>query len=112
MTDSGQVPRLPKGPIEVVYAFILGFVPQGLIAVEKPDGRIFLPGGVVEGLGEPPVSSEGSHFLPLRFHVRQQTGLELVAISDAVVVQLFEGELGSSMSLGSSHGRAHGRLPL
>jgi hypothetical protein len=91
--------RLPKGKIEVVYEFLLGFVPNVVVAIER-DRKWYLPGGVVEGLGEPTGCTDGQHFQPLVSHVKKQTGLDLVGISKEVIaVSIFEGELGPSVSV-------------
>lgn len=90
--------KLPKGKIEVVYGFILGFNPNLVVAIES-GGKWRLPGGVVEGVGEPSGSSDGQHFKPLVCHIKNQIGLDLVGISPAVAVKMFEGELGASVSV-------------
>lgn len=89
---------LPKGKVEVVYAFILGFTPDIVIAIES-GGKYRLPGGVVEGIGEPSGCTDGQHFQPLVWHVKEQTGLDLVGISRGIAVRIFEGELGPSVSV-------------
>jgi hypothetical protein len=90
--------RLPKGKIEVVYGFILGFIPNTVIAIES-GGKWRLPGGVVEGAGEPSGCKDGQHFQPLVWHVKEQTGLDLVGISRGIAVSIFDGELGPSVSV-------------
>jgi hypothetical protein len=90
--------RLPKGKIRVVYGFVLGFLPDTVIAIEG-NGQCRLPGGVVEGLGEPTGSTDGQHFQPLAWHVKEQTGLDLTEISNGTGVSIFEGESGPSVSV-------------
>ena len=60
--------RLPKGKIVVVYGFVLGFLPNTVIAVRQGDDW-FLPGGAVEGPGTPAGTDDGQHFRALASHV-------------------------------------------
>jgi hypothetical protein len=73
---------------QVVYGFVLGLHPNTVLGIEREDGW-YLPGGVVEGRGTPdgapiPESEycgDPVRFAPLAWHVKQQTGLDLVGLS-------------------------------
>ena len=99
--------RLPEGKIVVVYGFLLGFLPNTVIAVRQGDDWL-LPGGAVEGPGTPEGTDDGQHFRALAWHVARQTGLELMGLSNAIAVSIFEGELGPSVAVlyvGSARGK-------
>jgi hypothetical protein len=75
----------PQERIVRVHAYIAGFLPDLVVGFQK-DGNWYLPGGVVEGnpfkANFPHTSQE--HFYPLANYVKQQTGLVLTGLSDAL----------------------------
>jgi hypothetical protein len=80
-----------------VYGYVLGFEgsPRAVIGVQC-GGEWLLPGGPVEGEGVPDCSQasvpadcgDPLRFAQLAFHVRQQTGLELVRVAGPFAVNV------------------------
>jgi len=80
-----------------VYGYILGFEgPQRAVIGVQRRSEWFLPGGPVEGLGVPDCSNvrvapdcgDPLRFAPLAYHVRQQTGLEIVRVGGPFAVNM------------------------
>jgi hypothetical protein len=80
-----------------VYGYVLGFegAQRTVLGVQRR-GEWFLPGGPVEGLGVPDCSAihvapdcgDPLRFAPLAFHVREQTGLEIVRVGGPFAVNM------------------------
>ena len=92
-SDMSQVKNQQDGRIVLVRAYLVAVSPGNVVAIKK-DGEWHLPGGVVEGLGNPVKDSAGSHFEPLAWHLMHQTGLVLTGLSKAIGMQLNNGPEG------------------
>lgn len=85
------IPKPPGAPEDyrcgAVHGYVLLFLPDRITVVER-DGEYYLPGGVIPGVldidGFP--NTGPRHFYPMADYVREQTGLILTDLSDAVQI--------------------------
>ena len=96
------------GTVQVVSAYICGFAPDLVVGIQR-EGLWYLPGGVVEGPDAPKGLSSSSHFYPLEQYVKQQTGLQLTDLSDAVQVGMYDLSTGIGVTV-LYVGKATGKL--
>ena len=82
----------PGDKIQIVRAFIIGFMPDAVIGF-KDNEQWYLPGGQVEHAG-------GTDHLPyLVDYVREQTGLQLTGLSEAVAVSMNKTGVGAELAV-------------
>ena len=120
--DPDLFKNFPRETIRATYAYLLLAKGDRFLALAD-DAQWVLPGGIVEGPGAPEVLTQAfetkridqpapeddpakdlaqytvRHSAPLAWLVKQQTGLDLVALSAPFGLKLFEGEHGPSASM-------------
>jgi hypothetical protein len=107
---------------QVAYGYVLGFAPNTVIGIQRED-IWYLPGGPVEGRGAPgdvPTTKLESDGDPVRsaglaWHVKQQTGLDLVRLSEPFQVMISDIENGIAVTmlyLGQAAGTRTGGTPI
>lgn len=82
-----------EAKVKVVRAYLVTVDPSFVIGIEN-NNEWYLPGGIVEGPGRPDGGPPGQHFAPLAWHLKEQTGLTLEGLSDAIGVGMFPGNDG------------------
>lgn len=99
-------PQPAKKVVKVVCGYILGLQPNMVIGVQR-DGKWLLPGGPVEGDGAPvgvahvPLEHDGDpvRSAALAWHLKQQTGLQLVRLSRPFQVMTYDIEDGLAIAM-------------